>query len=151
MPEPITTPTPHDGIPDSTVNPTYAYNGTTDRLSKVEGQVAALNVGLTEVNKSIDGLRVDVKALDTKIDWVEKGLNATFNAKIDGVEKSLNDKIDGLEKTLNAKFDAKIDGVEKSLSTLEKRLSTVNNIGISILVTFVAGLAVAIFVLFSQR
>jgi hypothetical protein len=107
--------------PSAPFIPTPDANVYLERLIKVEYQGSLFNDSLNAVkdevkdlNKTVEGLIIEVKFLDAKIDGVEKSLTA----KIDGVEKSLTAKIDGVEKSLTAKFDAKFDGLEKTLTSM---------------------------------
>jgi hypothetical protein len=61
---------------------------------KVEYQGTLFNDSLNseevkDLNKTVEGLIIEVKFLDAKIDGVEKSLTAKFDAKIDGLEKTL--------------------------------------------------------------
>jgi phage host-nuclease inhibitor protein Gam len=87
-----------------------------------------LNRGLTELkrelsdtNRSIGDLKLEVRALNTKIDTKFD----TLDAKIDGVEKNLNTKIDALEAKMDTKFDAQKDSIVSLKNLMVGTMATV--------------------------
>ncbi|MDR2368233.1 MAG: hypothetical protein LBF58_09025 [Deltaproteobacteria bacterium] len=128
MPEQV--PVLNDPKTDPTAVPTYAGNGTSEWLTKVEDQVALMNVGLNKVNEQMLGVTESIKELKSEVQLFDNGI-AGVNAKIDKLEKSFNDKltgeIDGLEKNLKDKLKDKIDGVNGitavKIDVLEKSLN----------------------------
>ncbi|MBM3267711.1 MAG: hypothetical protein FJZ01_08700 [Candidatus Sericytochromatia bacterium] len=68
------------------------------------------------VDAKLDAVRADIRALDVKIDGLEKRVDA----KIDGLEKRVDAKIDGLEK----RVDAKIDGLDRKSDGLDCKFET---------------------------
>jgi capsule polysaccharide export protein KpsE/RkpR len=85
--------------------PKESSNGQTERLIKLEVQVATISNDLQEVKrnildntKSIEGLKGEIKALDIKIDTKIDSLNLKFdtiNTKIDTKYDSLRNLVVG--------------------------------------------------------
>jgi DNA repair ATPase RecN len=122
---PKTEPTDSEASLLKAAQPTSGGNGYAERLMKVEFQVdelvSAIREARKEINdnaKAIDVLKNDIKALDTKID-----------TKIDSV---------------NAKIDYKIEMVKIELFSKIESSKDITKIGIGMLVTLIAGVAVLI-------
>ncbi|MBQ9574687.1 MAG: hypothetical protein IJR27_05360 [Synergistaceae bacterium] len=107
------------------------------QLSRIEALMERTLARQEAIANDVNGIKGEIremhgeiKALDAKIDGVEKRLDA----KIDGVEKRLEAKIDGVKQELNTKIDgvekrleAKIDGVMDAVAITNSRIDDINN------------------------
>ena len=85
----------------------------------IERNLARQEAIANDIKGEIKELHGEIKALDTKIDSIEKRLDA----KIDNVEKRLEGKIDGLER----KMDARFEHLEDMIAMTNSRIDDLNN------------------------
>ncbi|WP_418905985.1 Bdr family repetitive protein [Borreliella carolinensis] len=114
-------------------NDNYNFEVLKEKMNSLEQQI--INVE-KNFQKDIDSIYVKIDGVNTKIDNVEKSLNAkidSLDTKIDNVEKtlqkdisSLDTKIDSVKNELNSKIDSIEKTLQKDISILKNELNASN-------------------------
>ncbi|MDR2368023.1 MAG: hypothetical protein LBF58_07950 [Deltaproteobacteria bacterium] len=107
---PDQSPAPPNPTTESTADPTHGDKGIAERLTKVEGDVASLKVGLTKVIEQ----RVDVKKGTFEV--------KSLNGKIVDFKNAVNGRFDAM----GVKFESKFDAVEIRFDALNSRFAALN-------------------------
>ncbi|MDR2141722.1 MAG: hypothetical protein LBR11_08045 [Deltaproteobacteria bacterium] len=123
--------------------PSAGGNGYAERLMKVEFQVEKLSKDIQEVKticqdntKSIENLKVEVKALDNKVDNVSKDLTN----KIENMGTYFSNKFENIESLMNAKFELIYTKLSAKSDISDER----SKITIGLLVALLVGVVVLI-------